>query len=76
MPPVPVPNPPPPPADPNADWTTAEKAWFEDQGITDEKEKEAIRGRARVLEYDRTKKEFNEKKKAPPEEKKKKWYDD
>lgn len=81
MPPVPVPSnappvPPPAPADPNADWTAAEKKWFEENGVTDEKEKEVIRGRSRVMAYDRAKQKFETEKAAPPEPKaKKKWYE-
>lgn len=78
MPPVPVPNNPPPvpPTDPNAEWTTAEKKWFDDNGVTDEKEKEAIRGRSRVLAYDRARQKFEDNKTAPPEPKpKKKWFE-
>lgn len=55
-------QPPTPPADPNADWTAAEKKWFDDNGITNEDEKEAIRGRARVAAYDRFKVKFDEEK--------------
>jgi len=68
--------PPTPPANPEADWTAAEKVWFDKHGVTEDKEKEIIRGRARVLAYDRHRREFEEKASKPPDEKKGKWYDD
>lgn len=69
-------TPPAPPADPNADWTAKEKAWFEKNGVTEEKEKEAIRGRARVLAYDRERSKFESDTATPAEPPKKKWYQD
>ncbi len=76
MPPTVPPTPPTPPADPNAEWTAAEVEWFKAHGVTEEKEKEAIRGRARVLEYARHKQDFEEKKKTPADPEKKPWYND
>lgn len=67
--------PPTPPPDPNADWTTAETEFFKKHGVTEEKEKEIIRGRARVLAYDRERRAFEEKQAKPPDEKKVPWYD-
>lgn len=73
--PAPTTAPPTPPADPEADWTTAEEAWFKKNNITEDKEKEIIRGRARVLAYDRERRKFEEKG-TPSEPPAKKWYDD
>lgn len=72
-------TPPTPPADPNADWTAAETAFFEKHGVKDEKEKEIIRGRARVIAYDRERQKFEEKHATPNPEPTpapdKKWYE-
>jgi hypothetical protein len=68
--------PPTPSADPNADWTAKEKAWFEKNGVTDDKEKEAIRGRARVLAYDRERSKFETESNTPPPAPVKKWWQD
>lgn len=51
------------------DW---EEEFFKKHGVTDDKEKSAIRGRARVLAYDRAKQkadEAEEKTKGAPEDK-------
>lgn len=68
--------PPAPPADPKADWTAAEETWFKEHGVTEDKEKEIIRGRARVMAYDRHRQKFEDGQSKPPDEQKKKWYDD
>jgi hypothetical protein len=65
-----------PPANPDADWTATEKAFFEKHGVTDEKEKEVIRKRALIQAYDRERKAFDEKKTAPAAPEEKKWYQD
>lgn len=71
-PPQAVPSPTPTPAQVEAgDW---EKEFFDKHGITDEDEKKAIRGRARVLAYDRARQKSEEKESQPPA--KKPWYKD
>lgn len=68
--------PPTPPADPNAAWTAKETAWFAANGVTEEKEKEAIRGRARVLAYDRERSKHETESATPPTPPAKKWWQD
>jgi len=60
------------------EWKEVEEEFFKAHGVTDEKEKEAIRGRARINAYDRAKQKY-ESETAEPEEPKKKnsrWYDE
>jgi hypothetical protein len=69
----------PPPEPKKKDWTEAEKEFFEKHGITDDKEKQVIRGRANVYAYDRARARFeseNEKPAANDDSGKKKWYED
>ena len=71
MPPVPVPTP--TPADlAKDDW---EKKFFEKEGITDDKEKDIIRSRARVIRYAHAKTKAEEAEATPKEKKEKKWYE-
>jgi hypothetical protein len=53
-----------------------EKKFFEKHGITDEDEKKAIRGRARVLAYDRARQAAEAEENKPPDNKPKPWYKD
>lgn len=72
----PTPALPPPPPTPNADWTVAEKAFFEKHGVTEEPEKEVIRKRALIHAYDRERQKFDkESNEPPPPEPTKKWYE-
>jgi hypothetical protein len=60
------------PPEKKVDW---EKDFFDKHGVTDDKEKDAIRSRAKVLAYDRarSKREAEEEGEGkPPSEKK--WY--
>ncbi len=61
-----MPQPPAPPTDPDEEWFTKE-------GVTDPKEKEAIKARARVLRYADHRRKLDEK--PPDDEPKKKWYE-
>jgi hypothetical protein len=60
-------NPPPPITDPDEEFFAAE-------GITDPDERNAIRGRARVLAYHEWRKEQKEKDGKKPKGKSKPWY--
>jgi hypothetical protein len=51
-----------------------EDEFWKKHNITDDKEKDIIRGRARVLAYDRARRRAEESEDAPPKDKK--WYDD
>jgi hypothetical protein len=62
------------PAEKKTDW---EKEFFDKHGITDDKEKDAIRGRARVLAYDRARRRAEEKEEnEKPSNGDKKWWQD
>jgi hypothetical protein len=69
---------PPAPDKPKPDWTAKEKEFFDSEGVTDDKEKAAIRGRARVHAYDRARQKF-ENESSKPDDKpddSKPWYKD
>ena len=61
---------PPPNTDNRSGW---EEEFFKKHGITDDKEKDAIRGRARVLAYDRARSRAEESESTP---KTSKWYEE
>jgi hypothetical protein len=53
-----------------------EDEWFEKEGVKDDAEKEAIRGRARVMRYANAKQKHDEEESDPknPKNKQKPWY--
>jgi hypothetical protein len=67
-----------PPEPKKREWTDAEKEFFDARGITDDKEKQVIRGRANVHAYDRARAKFEQESEKPASDdsSKKKWYED
>jgi hypothetical protein len=64
-------QPPTPPSTPPDKW---EDEFWKKHNITDDAEKNAIRGRARVLAYDRARRKAEEEGTTPPKDKR--WFDD